>query len=290
MQASLWHGRCFSDSSEILHPFFRFTALASTTEPHAEGVPSLDYPVSGESLAPTEHVCSARLPPACVGRMAANFGLDDDVMREALGLRRRGAVNYAKEQVIPEDPAPARRRKKAAPARGGSRAKEAPKGSRRRSQANSDGESSDNDDGSDGSDSDSDFRANRSRGAGGKGRKKQAQRRSERSFLAQDEPSRSIYKEASTDGSEDDSDHDVKRRRKAAESDVHAPAVPQSVIEKLLAQREAKDAGEGEEGEGQLEYLAKIRSKCAPPPLSHGHYWRTSPSARPARKMLPLPL
>ena len=69
------------------------------------------------------------------------------------------------------------------------------------------------------------------------------------------------------------------RWRNAPETFVEAPA--QSVYEKLLSQREADDhAEEGAAPTYAMEYLAKLRGKCA----RH----QPSPSARSARWVWPL--
>ena len=81
----------------------------------------------------------------------------------------------------------------------------------------------------------------------------------------------SKYKEPSDDSDEfhsDDSDERTGRRLKgkaaAAAANAATASAPQSIYEKLLAQRRPEAEGESEEeaSEAGLEYLAKPRGKC----------------------------
>ena len=188
--------------------------------------------------------------------------LDEDLIREAQGLRRRAKpVSYTQEIIIREEK-PSKRakpsmhqRKEAKASRSGARQPASKWGAQ-----GSDG-SDDDDDGDDDSDS-SDFGDKRRRGA----KSKAVQRRSERAGAG----GRSVYREESDDEgrSSEDSEDGPTNRRKGKGKAVPEPvaAAPVSVIEKILSQRPAEGDHAGEvDGVPQLEYLAKLRGKYAAP-------------------------
>lgn len=184
--------------------------------------------------------------------------LDDALMREALGLRRRGAVNYTQELVHEDEPEPPKKRRAGGTAAGegssrsGARKPAASSARKRRTRG---ADSDDDDDDDDEDDEDEDFSEDEPPQRKAKGRgSKAAPRQSVRS-----EP-RGKYKEPSDDDDDFHSDDGDERRGGAA-----AVAAVQSIYDKILSQRPAEKAGE-EEGEVEpsdsTEYLAKPRGKC----------------------------
>ena len=191
-------------------------------------------------------------------RRMAEAMLDDALMREALGLRRRGAVNYTQELVHEDEPEPPKKRRAGGTAAGegssrsGARKPAASSARKRRTRG---ADSDDDDDDDDEDDEDEDFSEDEPPQRKAKGRgSKAAPRQSVRS-----EP-RGKYKEPSDDDDDFHSDDGDERRGGAA-----AVAAVQSIYDKILSQRPAEKAGE-EEGEVEpsdgTEYLAKPRGKC----------------------------
>ena len=192
-------------------------------------------------------------------RRMAEAMLDDALMREALGLRRRGAVNYTQELVHEDEPEPPKKRRAGGAAaasvegssRSGARKPAASSARKRRTRgANSDDDDDDEEEG----DEDEDFSEDEPPQRKAKGRGSKAAPRQSRS-----EP-RGKYKEPSDDDDDFHSDDGDERRGGAA-----AVAAVQSIFDKILSQRPAEKAGE-EEGEVEpsdgTEYLAKPRGKC----------------------------
>ena len=207
--------------------------------------------------------------------------MDDNERREALGLRRRGQVNYKQELVHDDDPEPPPKRRAAAASScsGAGRARStvtAASARKRRAQGSDsdasedDAESDEDEDESDESDESDALRRKPSRG---RGAGKAMQRRSDRPG-----PAHSKYKEPSDDSDDFHSDGSDDRRAQGRQgSAAMAEAAPiQSVYEKILSQRSAEVGGEDDEGEaGAIEYLAKPRGKCvhASPAASRPPSW-----------------
>ena len=190
--------------------------------------------------------------------------ISEDLIREAQGLRRRrGPVNYNAEQVIEEVAAPSKPKAKAKAKAQASNKRAAPPPKRpsgQRRAARKGGSSDDDEDSEESEDSD-DSAPRRKRGKGKAKASKFVQRRSDRGGERGKYAEPDEYDDDLVDSDEEE-EALAARWHSAPETFAEAPA--QSVYEKLLSQREADDhAEEGAAPTYAMEYLAKLRGKCA---------------------------